>query len=144
MKTRHIESTLMVASLTVIIALLAACSQTRNTAMNELPPTEGPADLSTADGRIVVDQRQLTQPLDQPIPKDSQGIPTYFNDMQPSRSTTIRAPLVHLDVDRGTGAVHLNTPFVRVDTSGRGRGAVVDVPSVRRDYADNNYASTDH
>ena len=138
MKPRHIESTLMVASLTLIIGVLAACSQTRDTAA--LPPSAGPADVSTADGRVVIDQRQLTQPLGQPTYRDGQGAPTYYDDMQQSRTTSVRAPLVHLDVDRGSGAVHLNTPFVRVDTAGRGRGAVIDVPPARQDYGNGYYA----
>ncbi|HEY9685217.1 MAG TPA: hypothetical protein V6C86_26825 [Oculatellaceae cyanobacterium] len=140
MKRRHLKSTLMVASLTIAIGILAACSQNRNTAMNELPPHTGSMDLSTNDGRIVVDQRQLTQPLDEPIPKDGHGIPYYYNDMPyPSRTSADHAPLVDLHVDRRSGAVHLNTPFVRVDTGGRGHGAVVNVPPLHREYADNSY-----
>ncbi|HEY9759705.1 MAG TPA: hypothetical protein V6C97_31385 [Oculatellaceae cyanobacterium] len=140
MKRRHIESTLMVASLTIVIGILAACSQNRNTAMNQLPPQAGSMDLSTNDGRIVVDPRQLAQPLDEPIPKDANGIPYYYNDTPyPRRTTNDRAPLVDLHIDRRSGAVHLNTPFVRVDTGGHGRGAVVNVPPLRQDYADNSY-----
>jgi major membrane immunogen (membrane-anchored lipoprotein) len=124
----------------VIAALIAlsACSQSRsntNTAASQNNGTKLQT-TKTIDARTVRDEQQITAPEgshgDGQLNNYQQRYSSTDNyDDGANRRVRVRAPFVHLNIDRDTGSLHLHTPFVHVDKSGRGQSTDVDIPSTQ-------------
>ncbi len=120
-----------------IVALisLSACAQNRTSTTTAVPPNDATATRTTRviDTQIGQDVIPNAPPKDQYSDAqvnnypDQYGPTDRYNDGA-RRHIRVRAPFVNLNIDRDSGSVHLNSPFVRVDKSGRGQHTDVDVP----------------
>ena len=130
--TLHTSANLSTASLLCLMAILTGCSQNsaRTSQLPSAPPP--PNTVMTQDGQVYNSNQYQSSVSQSGIPQPVAGNPGYSDQMQdPDRTVSVRAPLVNLDVNRDSGSVHLNTPFVRINTFGRGHGAQIEIPRLR-------------
>ncbi len=135
MLNRQLKTTLTAIGAASLGLLLAqGCSQ--NSPSTSRLPNSGQTGFQNQpiDGRVVLDSNGYPLPNQPSVdPNFPQRSGEYTESPLPpqDRHVNVRAPFVNLDVNRESGAVHLNTPFARVDTFGRGRGAQIDIPRTR-------------
>jgi hypothetical protein len=137
MTTRNISSSLSTAGLACLIVVLAGCSQNKS-GMSQVPATPPPPGniMTTEDGQTATAnqyQSNLSQGGNSATVTGNKEYPQTQDLQDPDRNVSVRAPLVNLDINRDSGSVHLNTPFVRINTFGKGHGAQIDIPRLRTD-----------
>jgi hypothetical protein len=135
MQSRNILQVLLVLT---ALCEVTGCSQSNQ---NSDPMASQNSDTSVTTTKIIngqaVRQTETRHITVEPLPPNGQlPVDATRNDETDtdnfsngnSRQVRISAPLVNLNVDRDSGSVHVNTPFVRIDKNGRGQGAEIEIP----------------
>jgi hypothetical protein len=100
------------------ICVITACGQP---AKNSVTTSEGLTTQTVAPAPI---QGVVAQPVANAT--DSSGAAVNY-DQPGDRDVTVNAPFSATRVDRDTGSVHVDAPFVHIDKAGRGQKMHIDI-----------------
>jgi hypothetical protein len=98
------------------VCILTGCGQSATNSSSEVSTTQVAAP---APG-----QNNLAQPAGNIMDQPDAGV-NY--DQPGDRNVTVNAPFSATKVDRDTGSVHIDAPFVHIDKAGRGQKMHIDV-----------------
>jgi hypothetical protein len=111
------KSALLLAVSTITaVCILTGCGQSATNSSSEVSTTQlaTPAPV----------QNNLAQPAGNIMDQPDAGV----NFDQPGdRNVTVNAPFSATKIDRDTGSVHIDAPFVHIDKAGRGQKMHIDI-----------------
>ena len=116
-------------SVFAVVSFLSGCGQAPDHSISEAQPAQV---VHPVQPMPVPDQGTSGQPM-MPGATLPDGSVNY--DQPGDRNVTVNAPFSDTRVDRDTGSVHIDAPFVHIDKAGRGQKMHIDIGG---DSADNS------